>query len=80
MNNSLEINYYIFDKIEKDEDGLHWGHIGDKFCEVFHSSEDRDTDEELIAKGFAKCDAPGSETFLVSETSITITDGKVGLL
>ena len=64
------INYYVFEKIERDEDGCHWGFIGDKFCEVFLLSAD-DTEADLIEKGFAKCDAPDSkETFCVEESSI----------
>ena len=65
----MTINYYVFPKIERDEDGLAWAYDGeDRVCEVFDFSAD-DTEEELIRKGFAKCDAPGTETFLVEETA-----------
>jgi hypothetical protein len=77
---NTEINYYIFDKIEQDEDGLWWGYLRDKFCEVFHSSEDGETEPELIKKGFAKCDAPGTETFLVAESDITVVNGRVEIV
>lgn len=70
------INYYIFDRIERDELGCHWGYKSDKFCEVFPMSGD-DTEADLIKNGFAKCDAPDSdslpsptETFCVEESSI----------
>ena len=61
------ISYYIFDSIERDELGCYWGIKGDEICEVFQMSQD-ETDEELIAAGFAKCDAEGTETFCVEET------------
>lgn len=71
-----DINYYVFEKIERDGDGCHWGYIGDNFCEVFLLSAD-DTEADLIKNGFAKCDAPDSnslpsptETFCVEESSI----------
>lgn len=75
-----EINYYIFDRIKQDEDGLWWGYLGGKFCEIFHSSEDGDTELELIEKGFAKCDAPGTETFLVSENDVSMASGELEIL
>lgn len=65
---AMTINYYVFDKIEQDEDGTLWGYKGEKLCEVFGLSAD-DTEEELIKNGFAKCDAPGTETFVVEESS-----------
>lgn len=65
---ATEINYYVFDRIEADDLGCHWGHKGDDFCEVFPITED-DTEAELEEKGFAKCDAPGTETFCVEETA-----------
>lgn len=63
------INYYVFDRIEKDEHGSVWGYRGQDFCEVFYLSAD-DTEEELAEKGFAKCDAPNwNETMVVEESS-----------
>jgi|SanBayMetagenome_1026888.scaffolds.fasta_scaffold00351_1 hypothetical protein len=68
--NQTAINYYIFDRIEKDELGCHWGYKGNKFCEVFPVSAD-DTEAELIQNGFAKCDAPDStETFCTEESNV----------
>ena len=64
------INYYIFDSITKDKDGQYWGHLGDQSTEVYPLDGD-ETDEEINAVGFAKCDAPGTETFCVEETAWT---------
>ena len=66
----MTINYYVFPKIDRDEDGTAWAYDQEDrvICEVFDFSAD-DTEEELIRKGFAKCDAPGTETFLVEETA-----------
>ena len=64
----MTINYYEFDRIERDEHGCQWGYIGSNFCEVFDLSAD-DTEHELVERGFAKCDAPGTETFCVEESS-----------
>jgi hypothetical protein len=61
------MNYYVFDKIKKDEFGCYWGYKGEEFCEVFAFGED-ETEQELKEKGFAKCDAPGTETFVVEES------------
>ena len=63
----MKINYYIFDKIEQDNLGGYWGYLGKDFCEVF--PPDGDSEDELIIKGFAKCDAPESETMIVEESS-----------
>ena len=65
----MTINYYEFPKIERDEDGTVWAYdASDRvICEVFDFSDD--TEEELASNGFAKCDAPGTETFLVEETA-----------
>jgi hypothetical protein len=60
------INYYVFDRIVDEGIGCYWGYKGDSFCEVFPLSAE-DSEEELIAEGYAKCDAPGTETFIVSE-------------
>jgi hypothetical protein len=72
----MVINYYCFDKIEKDDLGCHWGYKGNNFCEVFPLSDD-DTEADLVKNGFAKCDSEFSEsipspteTFLVEESSI----------
>jgi hypothetical protein len=62
------IKYYIFDRIEKDEYGLHQGWIGSEYCEVFDYSDD-DTDEYLWKEGFAKCDAPEWDRTMVVEES-----------
>lgn len=70
---SVEINYYIFDRIERDEDGLYRAYLGNKFCEVFPIM-DEDSEQTLIAKGFAKCDAPGTETFVVEESNVREND------
>jgi hypothetical protein len=60
------INYYVFDKIVKDDLGCYWGHKDYDFCEVYPLSSE-DTEDELIEAGYAKCDAPGTETFVVLE-------------
>lgn len=65
----MDINYYRFDRIEKDGLGCHWGHRGNDFCEVFPLSSE-DTEHELMQAGYAKCDAPGTETFVVEESSV----------
>jgi hypothetical protein len=62
------INYYVFDKIELDGE-CRWGYKNGNFCEVFTLSAD-DTEADLIKNGFAKCDAPGTETFCVEESNI----------
>ena len=63
------INYYVFDSIQQEEGGTTWGYKGDEMVEVFFLSAD-DTEAELIAGGFAKCDAPDwSETMVVEETA-----------
>jgi hypothetical protein len=64
----MTINYYVFDRIDKDELGCFWGYKGDDFCEVFPLSSE-DNEEELVKNGFAKCDAPETETFIVEESS-----------
>ena len=56
MTTATEINYYEFDSIDRDEDGQYWGHLNGQSVEVFEI--EGDTDEQLISKGFAKCDAP----------------------
>jgi hypothetical protein len=53
---TTEIEYYIFDKIEATE-GVTIGYLNGKSIEIFYLSAD-DTEEELVDKGFAKCDAP----------------------
>ena len=65
----MVINYYCFDKIEKDDLGCLWGYKGNNFCEVFPLSDD-DTEADLVKNGFAKCDSENTETFLVEESSI----------
>lgn len=75
-----QIAYYIFDRIEKDELGCYWGYKGNKFCEVFPISAD-DTEAELIRNGFAKCDAPDTETFCTEKSNIKCNeDGSWDLL
>lgn len=66
MTSKEEISYYEFEKIKRDELGCYWGYVGDKFCEVFVLSEG-ETEQELKEQGYAKCDAPGTETFLVAD-------------
>lgn len=61
------INYYVFDRIEQDE-STYWGYLGNDFCEVYPIPPE-ETDESLIEEGFAKCDAPGTETFCVEESN-----------
>ncbi|MEL7494170.1 MAG: hypothetical protein AAGJ95_09440 [Cyanobacteria bacterium J06554_11] len=68
MTTQQQINYYVFDRIEKDDLGCYWGHKGESFCEVFPLSTE-DTEDDLIVSGYAKCDAPGTATFLVEESS-----------
>jgi hypothetical protein len=64
----MEINYYIFDKIEGDGQ-TYTGYLGNNSCEVFPLSS-QDTEKELEENGFAKCDAPGgTETFVVEESA-----------
>ena len=65
----MVINYYCFDKIEKDDLGCLWGYKVNNFCEVFPLSDD-DTEADLVKNGFAKCDSENTETFLVEESSI----------
>lgn len=60
------MSYYVFDRIEKNERGLFLGYRGAAFCEVFPLSA---SEEDLAIKGFAKCGAPGTETFCVEETA-----------
>ena len=67
MTTATEINYYVFDSITKDDDNQYWGHLNGQSVEVYPT--DADTDAELFEKGFAKCDAPGTETFVVEETA-----------
>lgn len=62
------INYYILDSIKEDEHGCYLGYLGNDFVEVFPLSSE-DDEETLIVGGYAKCDAPGSETFIIEETS-----------
>lgn len=63
------INYYVFDSIRRDPDGTTWGYKNGQMTEVFFLSAD-DTESELIANGFAKCDAPDwNETMVVEETA-----------
>jgi hypothetical protein len=61
------INYYIFDEIEPEGNGCYWGHIGDRFCEVFPLTSE-DNEEELANLGYAKCDASETKTFVVKES------------
>ena len=63
---TTSINYYVFDRIETDDLGCYWGYRGSKMCEVFPLSSE-DTEAELVQSGYAKCDAPGTETYVVSE-------------
>ena len=64
----VEINYYTFDRIEQQADGSYLAYLGDKSCEVFPLDED--DEQTLIVKGFAKCDAPDTETFVVEESNL----------
>lgn len=68
-----EVNYYVFDEITKDSGNQYWGHLNGKTVEVYPLDED-ETDEEIKAVGFAKCDAPKgyTETFVVEETAWAI--------
>ncbi len=70
---SAQINHYTFDRIVKDDLGCYWGYKGEDFAEVFPWSEDplsfEDTEEGLKRKGYALCSAPGTETFVVEESS-----------
>lgn len=62
----MEINYYVFDSIEN-RGGSYVASRDGKEVEVYPLD---DTDEEtLVAQGFAKCDAPGTETMIVEETA-----------
>ena len=70
MTTATEINYYVFDFITQDEDGTFWGRRKNQQVEVFPLSAD-DTEEELIQKGFAKCDALNwDETMVVKESAL----------
>jgi hypothetical protein len=65
---TTEINYYVFDRITRHDDGTTWGHKNEQSCEVFVLSGEDET--MLIQQGFAKCDAPGwPETMLVEESA-----------
>lgn len=74
------INYYILDRIEEKVDGVCWGYLGDKFCEIFPLLEDSGTDAELVEEGLAKCNAPDTATFLIYESDVMIANEKVELL
>lgn len=66
----MTLNYYVLDKIEKDDFGCTWGYKNGEMLEVFYLSAD-DTEDELKDQGFAKCDAPNwDETMLIEENSI----------
>ena len=67
MTTPTQINYYVFDSITKDDDNQYWGYLNGQSVEVFPT--DTDTDDDLIKKGFAKCDALGTETYLVEENA-----------
>jgi hypothetical protein len=69
----MSINYYIFDKIQRDEDGTTWGFKDGKMCEIFGMDDDS-TEDQLTQNGFAKCDAPGTETFIVEESNIVVEE------
>lgn len=61
-----EIDYYIFDKIEKDGSS-YWGKWNGCTVEVYPC--DGTPEWELIEDGFVKCDAPGwNETMLVKKS------------
>ena len=66
------INYYILDSI-KPEGYDYWeGKLNGKEIEVFAPEPgqlDPENEAFLVAEGFAKCDAPGSGTFLIEETA-----------
>ena len=68
-----QINHYTFDRIIKDDLGCYWGYKGENFCEVFPWSEEplsfEETEDGLIQSGYAKCDAPGTDIFVVEESS-----------
>ena len=74
----VEINYYTFDRIEQ-EGGTYQAYLGGKSCEVFPMDEDDEA--ALIAKGFAKCDAPDTETFVVEESNLQEdADGNIEII
>ena len=73
----MEINYYIFDSIQHDGQS-YIGHLGGNSCEVFPCSS-KDSEKDLIDQGFAKCDAPGTETFVVEESAwSSLRESKTG--
>jgi len=66
MTNATQVNYYVFDSIEKNGN-QYFGKKGSDSVEVYPLAGE--TDAELVEGGFAKCDAEGTETFVVEETS-----------
>lgn len=73
-----EIEYFSFDSIQMDEDGQLMAYYGDKWCYVYHG--EGATEEELIRDGWAKCDAPGTETLVVALSEFRIVDGEYELI
>jgi hypothetical protein len=65
-NKTIQANYYVFDSIEKNG-SQYFGKKGDDSVEVYPLAGE--TDVELVLLGFAKCDAEGTETFVVEETA-----------
>jgi hypothetical protein len=61
------IKYYVFDSIVC-VDGEYRGYRNGQYVEVL-PLESTDTESELIETGWAKCDAEGTETFIVEETA-----------
>jgi hypothetical protein len=57
------MQYVTFDRIEVDTDGTTTGFINDKSCEIY-SMPANETESELEQQGYAKCDAPGTQTYI----------------
>lgn len=60
------INYYILDEIVETDDEIK-GYKNGKEVNLFQVEEE--TESELIEQGFAKCDAPNTQTYLIEETA-----------
>jgi len=66
---TTQIDYYVLDQIEMNACGDYLGYRGDETYDVFPLTAE-DTDITLIESGYAKCDAPGTETFIVLKEDI----------
>ena len=64
----MSSNSYIFDQIETDNLGQHWGYKNIEDVDEFTMLEllpPGESEESLIKRGFARCSATGKEGFCV---------------